>query len=85
MANMKTIDVSAASPTLSEVLQFADEGAVMLRTPDGREFLVAEVDDFEIEISRVRQNEELMQFLAERSKETKTYSLSEARKLLDLE
>lgn len=82
---MKTIDVSAASPTLSEVLEFADEGAVMLRMADGREFLVAEVDDFEHEVSLVGQNEELMQFLAERSKETKRYSLTEARKLLDLE
>jgi hypothetical protein len=47
--------------------------------------VLAQIDnDFEQEIELVRQNQELMQLLEERSKETKTYSLDEVREKLKL-
>ena len=52
---------------------------VLLRTAAGREFVLAEADEFDIEVELVRQNEELMNFLAERSRDTKTVALAEAR------
>ena len=80
---MRRVDVTSTS-TLAELLDLAGEENVLLKTPEGREFILAEVDDFEAEVESVRQNRELMEFLEERSREEKTYSLSEVEKKLDL-
>jgi hypothetical protein len=79
---MKAIDLGTASPTLAEILQLAGEDNVILKTPDGREFVLAEVDDFAQEVALVRQHEELMRLLAQRSKETKKHTLAEVKKQL---
>jgi hypothetical protein len=81
---MKTVNLTYEESSLAEVLELAGEDTVLLRTPEGREFILAEVDDFEAEVERVRQNPELMQFLEERSRERNTYSIAEVRELLDL-
>ena len=79
---MKAIDVSAASPTLTEVLDLASEDNVILRTPEGRKYLLAEIDDFADEVARVVENPELMQLLSERGREPPQFSLSEVREQL---
>ena len=81
---MRTVDLSTKAPTLQDLLELAGEGALILRTPDGREFVLAEADDFDKEIELVRQNQELMQFLEQRSRETKTYTLNQVREKLNL-
>jgi predicted RNase H-like HicB family nuclease len=43
----------------------------------------AEVDGFELEVALVRQNQELMAFLDQRSEPGQTYSIEEARKILE--
>ena len=82
---MKTIDLSEILPTLMEILDQADEDTIILKTPEGREFLLAAVDNFAQEVALVGQNEELMQFLAQRSKEKKRYTLSQVREQLNAE
>ncbi|MBO1351834.1 MAG: hypothetical protein EBE86_032715 [Hormoscilla sp. GUM202] len=57
----------------------AGEDTIILKTPEGREFVLAEVDDFAREVELVAQNEELMQFLEQRSKEAKRYTFSQVR------
>jgi hypothetical protein len=47
--------------------------------------LTIEVDDFDREVTLVRQNQELMEFLDQRSKPSKTYTIDEARKLLEID
>jgi hypothetical protein len=76
---VKAIDLSTSSPTLSEVLELAGEGNVILRTAEGREFVVAEIDDFEEEIAAQMRNPELVRLLEERSKEPAKYTLDEVR------
>ena len=76
---MKVIDLSASRPTLAKLLELAGEENIVLKTPEGREFFLAEMDDFSGEISRTRQNKELMQLLDDRSRETATFTLSEVR------
>ena len=76
---MKAIDLTPSGPTLPEILELAGRGNVILRTPDGREFLVAEIDDFADKVAAVRRNPELMQLLAERSAEEPKYTLEEVR------
>jgi hypothetical protein len=73
--NMKTIDLAAGMPSLREVLDLARQGNVILRRPDGAEYILADVDEFPREVALARQNEELMAFLDERSNPGRTYDL----------
>jgi hypothetical protein len=79
---MKEIDLSARAMSLPEVLHLAGENNVVLRTAEGRQFLLAEIDDFADEVAAVVKNRDLMKLLDDRSKETKTVPLSEARERL---
>ena len=47
--------------------------------------LTIEVDEFEQEVALVRQNQELMELLDQRSRPSKTYTIEEARKLLGID
>ena len=79
---MKAIDVSRASPTLREVLRLAGEDNVLLRTSEGRQYVLAEIDDFAEEVARVRNNAPVMELLDTRSKEPAHLSLSQVREKL---
>lgn len=81
---MKTIELSIELPPLREVLEMAAEESVLLRTPEGREFVLSEVDDLDEEVALIRQNQELLRFLEERSREGERFTLDEVRKKLDL-
>jgi len=81
---MKTVDLGATNPPLHEVLKLAESENLIVRTSDGREFVVAEIDDFDREVSLVRQNDELMRLLAERSREENSVSAGDARRQLGL-
>ena len=82
---MKTIDLATGAPSLPDLLNLASEENVILRAADGREYVLAEVDEFEREVALVRQNQELMEFLDQRSHPNKTYTIDEARKLLGID
>ena len=81
---MKIVELTTIEPTLAELLDLAGEDTLILKTSEGREFVLAEVDDFDTEIALVRQNEELMALFAERSREKKTYTLQQMREQLGL-
>ncbi len=81
---MKTIELSDSLPNLKEVLELAGKENIILRTLDGREFVLAEVDDFNKEIELIRQNQELLKLLDQRSEERKTFTLNQVRKQLNL-
>ena len=75
---MKPIDLRSGA-TLRDLLQLAAESNLILKTGDGKEFLLAEIDDLEREIALVRQQPELHGVLGAASKPARTYSLDEAR------
>ena len=81
---MKIVELTTIAPALAALLDLAGEDTLILKTSEGREFVPAEVDDFDTEIALVRQNKELMALLAERSREKKTYILQQVRKQLGL-
>ena len=81
---MTTIKVSPQQRALKALLKRASQGNVILRAPDGREFILAELDDFDREIELTRQNKELMRLLDERGREKATISAAELRKSLGL-
>ena len=81
---MKTIRVSPRSKTLNALFRQAKRDNLILRSADGLEFILAEVDDFNREIELTRKNKKLMEFLEKRAKQTKTVSAAEARIRLGL-
>jgi hypothetical protein len=76
---MKTIELADYPLSLEEMLNLAGEEGIILRTEDGRIFMLAEVDDFGQEVELTRQNEALMQFLDERSNEAGMFTLEQIR------
>jgi hypothetical protein len=77
---MKSVDLTT-STTLREVLELAGEDDVILRTPEGRQYLLAEID-FADEVAKVGKNESLMRLLGERSQEVPRIPLSQVRERL---
>jgi hypothetical protein len=82
---MKIVDLSTEPLSLKDLLELVGQENLILRTPDGREFVLAEINDSDKEVELVRQNQELMDFLDQRSREEKTYTLSQVRKSLGLQ
>lgn len=79
---MRTIQVS--DPGLKDILKIAKEENVILRLDSGEEYLLAEIDDLAAEVRQIRQNDELLRLLEERSEQTETYSLAEVKEQLGL-
>jgi hypothetical protein len=81
---MKTITISRRARGVHTLLKRARRENVILRSPEGEEFILAEIDDFNREIELTRQNRALMKFLEARARQTETVSFEEARTLLGL-
>lgn len=81
---MKAIDLGAAAPNLDELLRLAAKENVILRTPDGKEFVLAELDDLDREIELINQNDGLTQLLAERSRGRAIHSSKQVKEKLGL-
>ncbi len=79
---MKATHVSKTSPTLREVLELAGEDNVLLQTSEGRQYVLAEIDDFAEEVAKVRNNKAIMRLLGNRSKEAGRFTLRQVREEL---
>ena len=77
---MKTIELSQTMPSLLELIEQASKESVILKTLEGHEFILAEIDDFAYEVELLKNSKEFMEFLAERSKKRASISLAEMRK-----
>jgi predicted NodU family carbamoyl transferase len=53
------------------MLEIARQEDLVLRAPDGQEFILSAIDDFEHEIALQRQNQKLMAFLDERFRQAR--------------
>lgn len=81
---MKVIKVSRRAKAVTDLLKQAQKEGLIVQSPDGDEFIIAEIDDFHREIELVRQNKKLMRFLDKRGRQTRTFSLAEAKTQLSL-
>jgi hypothetical protein len=68
----------------NELLQHARRENIIVRSPDGTEFILAEIDDLSREIELTRQNKKFMRLLDRRAKQAKTMSMEEAKAKLGL-
>ena len=81
---MKTIRISKRSKRINALIKQARKENLIVRSADGCEFILAEIDDFNREIELTRQNRKLMKFLDHRAKQTKTIPLEEVKVQLGL-
>ena len=72
---MKTIPVSKRSRVINVLLKRARRENVILRSADGKEFLLAGLDDFDREIELARGNKALMRLLDARARQSQALSL----------
>lgn len=82
---MKMIELAQSTLTLIELIELAEEDTLILRKSDGTEFVLSAVDDFAAEVNSLSQNQEFMEFLAQRSRSTNRVSLEAARSRLEIE
>ena len=63
---MKTINLTQQHLDIAQVLELARHEPIVVIALGGREFIVAETDDFETEVSQLRASSEFQHFLDER-------------------
>lgn len=64
---MKLINLAEQPIDISYILELAQEGPVVLLAADGREYVLAEADDFDREVEQLRNSVAFQRFLDERS------------------
>jgi len=64
---MRTVDLGKEKVDLDAVIDLARHEPVLLVTSDGKEFCIAEADDFENEVRSLRESQSFQKFLDDRS------------------
>jgi hypothetical protein len=82
---MKTVRISSGAKSINVLLKKAQKGGLILRSPDGNEFILAEIDDFNREIELTRQNKSLMKLLDERGKQNMTFKATDVKRQLGID
>ena len=82
---MKTVNIPTQAKTVTSLLKKAQRGGLILRSPEGQEFILAEIDDFNREIELTRQNKALMKRLNTRGKQTNTVTSADVKTQLGLD
>jgi hypothetical protein len=81
---MKAVRVSTRSKSIRALLDKARKQDIIVQAPDGSEFMVTAIDDFDREIAATRRNKKLMAYLHECARETELIPLEEVRRGLGL-
>ena len=79
---MKTVDVAGDTVRAVELLKQAGDEDLIVRLPDGSCFLLAAIDESDVEVLSARRNAALMQFLDARAKNPRTIPLQEVKQRL---
>lgn len=85
MPAIKNISLLELLTLLADLLEQAQEEALILKTPDGKEFVLVALDDFAHEVELTRQNPALMALLDQRGQEKTTVKLSALKAQLGLD
>lgn len=81
---MRTIELPGTSREIGELLDQASDEDLVVRLPDGSEFLLLALDEFEQEVKRSRNNPELMALLDARAGQSATIPVEEVKRRLGL-
>ena len=82
---MRTVNLAEEPLDLAAVLHLASKEPVLLLTPDGKEFVLTEADDFEREVESLQRGSTFQQFLEERSKDQRRIPLEEVEREIEQE
>ena len=82
---MKAISMEEEGLDLPSVIALARQEPVLLVTADGKEFLIAEADDFDREVETLRASPAFQRFLDERSRSTRRIPLEEVEAAIKCE
>ena len=81
---MKSVDLASTPLSLQEALEMAAGDNLLVRTAEGREFVVAELDDFDRELELTRSNDALLALLDQRAEEPGRVPIDQVRARLGL-
>lgn len=82
---MINVDLRSEKIDLGDLLHLAQRDSVLVVAGDGREFIVAEADDFEAEVEALRNSARFQSFLDERMASPGRTSLEDVEKELAAE
>ena len=82
---MRNVDLRSEKMDLGELLHLAQGDSVLVVAGDGREFVVAEADDFEAEVEALRNSARFQSFLDERMTHPGRTSIEDIEKELAAE
>ena len=74
---MRTIDLEKEPLDLEAAIKLASQEPVLIVTLEGKEFCLAEADDFEREVEILRSSQEFQRFLDKRAASTTRIPLEE--------
>ncbi len=80
---MRTINLTEEKLDLETIIKLASKEPIMLLTPDGREFVLAEADDFDSEVAALRSSPAFQRFLDDRSRSSRHISLDDIEAEID--
>ncbi len=81
---MKTIELTGCYLTVEELLGIADKQTVILHKSGKKGFVVAPIDEFDLEVGLLQNNKEFMAYLDDISGEKAAITLEEVEKRLGL-
>ena len=81
---MLAISSLSEQEQIAELFAQARDEDVVVRLADGSQFLLAAIDEFDLEIARTRRNENLMALLDERTRQPGSVSIDEVKQKLGL-
>jgi PHD/YefM family antitoxin component YafN of YafNO toxin-antitoxin module len=69
---MKRITITEQTPDLNQAFKLAEEEPVVLLAPNGKQYVLAPVDEFEQEVEALRLSAAFHQFLDQRSSKNRS-------------
>ena len=82
---MKSVDLRKEKVDLSQLLHLAEEDAVLIVAQNGHEFIVAEADDFDVEVEALRKSPCFQSFLDRRMSEKSRVPIEDIEKEIQQE
>jgi PHD/YefM family antitoxin component YafN of YafNO toxin-antitoxin module len=80
---MKTVNLEDGKIDLAEAIDLARQEPLLLVTPTGQEFVLAEADDFDREVETLRNSVDFQHFLDERLQSPHRIALEEIEAEID--
>jgi len=79
---MKTVDVSSSSFSINELPDMAKQESLLVKTKDGKFFVISSTDEFDSEIELLRRNHKFLSMLDNFKRSDESTPIDEVEKTL---